>query len=71
MTNTNVRLAYQTESGLQLDTINRIAEYPGTDSKKAADYIKWLEELAELMLFIQDVNDTLTNFLGDGKNKEK
>jgi len=71
MTNTNVRLAYQTESGLQLDTINRIAEYPGTDSKKAKDYIKWLEELAELMLFIQDVNYNLTKFFGgDGENKK-
>ena len=66
MIHTNIRLAYQTETGLSLDTINRFLDDPCMDPELVAEYIRWLEEMAELMLFIQDVNATLTSYLGGG-----
>lgn len=46
MSKLDVRLAYQRETGLCLDTINNMAEFPvySEDEASLVEYITWLEE---------------------------
>ena len=62
--NYKVRLAYQSETGLSLDSIDRLAEHQSN-----SEYVAWLEELAGVMIGLQEINSAL-NTLIDGKNKE-
>ena len=48
MTQTDIRLEYCKSYGLDLDTVNNIAEYPNNNS---CNYIQWLELQIALLSF--------------------
>lgn len=75
MSKTDIRLLYQKESGLCLDTINRISENPslqyGERDSDTLVYIEWLETELETTLSIGErLFQAHLTYLGNEKSNK-